>query len=170
MTNPLPNVLLVLQTSPTRWGTLLQRFPPELSTARPAPGEWSAAECLLHVLDTERVFQERLRAFLAGRDLAAFDPDSEGSTLEPDSNPGDLVNRLIQLRAGSLLMLEDLDPADLDKKVRHEELGPVQLREMVYEWAAHDLAHLIQAEEAVMQPFIAGCGPWQKFFLSYRKG
>jgi len=170
MSNPLPNILLVLQTSPTRWGTLLQRFPPELTTARPAHEEWSAAECLLHVLDVELVFQERVRAFIAGRDLSAFDPDSEGSKLEPGVSPGVLVNRLVQIRAGSLLMLEDLVPAELEKKVLHAELGPVLLREMVNEWAAHDLAHIIQAEEAMMQSFIAGCGPWQQFFTRHKKG
>jgi hypothetical protein len=30
---------------------------------------------------------------------------------------------------------------------------------MIHEWAAHDLMHTIQGERALMQPFIADCGP-----------
>jgi hypothetical protein len=29
--------------------------------------------------------------------------------------------------------------------------------------AGHDLMHTVQAERALMQPFIAGCGPWQPY-------
>jgi hypothetical protein len=32
---------------------------------------------------------------------------------------------------------------------------------MVHEWAAHDLNHTVQAERALMHPFIAGSGPWR---------
>ena len=39
--------------------------------------------------------------------------------------------------------------------------------EMVHEWAAHDLNHTVQAERAIMQPFIRGCGPWQKYFSDH---
>jgi hypothetical protein len=32
---------------------------------------------------------------------------------------------------------------------------------MIHQWAAHDLNHTVQAERALMQPFIAGPGPWR---------
>ncbi len=40
----------VLATSADRW-TALARIDDELLARRPAPGEWSAFECLAHVLD-----------------------------------------------------------------------------------------------------------------------
>jgi hypothetical protein len=43
--------------------------------------------------------------------------------------------------------------------VRHAELGLVTLDELIHEWAAHDLMHIIQRERALMQPYIADCGP-----------
>jgi hypothetical protein len=49
----------------------------------------------------------------------------------------------------------------------HPELGRVTLGELVHEWAAHDLNHTIQAEQSVMQPFIAGSGPWRFYFKAH---
>ena len=37
-------------------------------------------------------------------------------------------------------------------------------------WAAHDLNHTIQAERALMQPFMLGCGPWRSFFRDHEVG
>ncbi len=50
---------------------------------------------------------------------------------------------------------------------RHAELGMVSLGDMVHEWAAHDLNHTVQAERAIMQPFILGSGPWRVYFQDY---
>ena len=33
--------------------------------------------------------------------------------------------------------------------------------ELTHEWAAHGLTYTVQGERALMQPFIAGCGPWR---------
>ena len=43
----------VLSTTPDRWRTLTASVELELLAMRPAPGEWSAVECLQHLLDTE---------------------------------------------------------------------------------------------------------------------
>ncbi|HEY5629399.1 MAG TPA: DinB family protein, partial [Candidatus Limnocylindrales bacterium] len=55
-------VLSMLEATPARWSALAG-VEPELLARRPAPGEWSAMECLGHVLDTEAgVFRSRLSA------------------------------------------------------------------------------------------------------------
>ena len=74
------------------------------------------------------------------------------------------------MRAESLAALAEVQPADLDRRVRHQELGPVTLGEMVNEWAAHDLNHTVQAERALMQPFIRDSGPWQVYFQDHVMG
>jgi hypothetical protein len=38
---------------------------------------------------------------------------------------------------------------------------------LLHEWAAHDLTHTIQAEKALMQPFIQGSGPWRFYFQDH---
>ena len=79
MDNLISVVRSVLAMTPARCVALTDNLPDELVTRKPAPGEWSAAECIQHLLDTEHIFPSRIRSFLAGKDFAAFDPDRQGS-------------------------------------------------------------------------------------------
>ncbi len=167
MKDVLKSASAVLSVTPARWASLAQTIPAELLSLPPAPGEWSALECLQHLIDTEPVFQFRIGAFLAGRDFPAFDPDSQGSRPDARRNPADLAAEYDRLRADSLDALSRLTPADLGRQALHQELGRVTLSEMIHEWAAHDLMHTVQAERALMQPFIRDCGPWQAYFKDH---
>ncbi len=163
----LQNVRAVLSTTPARWQHVCAALPPELLSRAPAPGEWSALACLQHLIDTERdVFPVRLRAFLAGRDFEAFDPGPQAAAPAPK----ELAAEFARLRAASLELLEPVTPADLPRKARHADLGLVTLEEMLHEWAGHDLMHTVQAERALLQPFIAGCGPWRSYFADHDAG
>lgn len=159
----------ILITTPARWTQLVSLLPEDLLTRVPEPGQWSALECLQHMIDVEYVFQTRLAAFLAGKDFPAFDPDAEGSQGQ-SARPAELAAAFANLRQASLLALEKITPADYPRGARHPELGPVTLEQMLHEWAAHDLNHTIQAERALMQPFIQGCGPWQTYFSEHWVG
>jgi hypothetical protein len=142
-------------------------MPPELLREAPAPGEWSALECLQHLIDSERwVFPVRIQAILAGQDFSAFNPDTEGSRLA-DRTAIDMAVEFDQLRADSLKVMAQVTPADLERTAHHPELGVVTMSELLHEWAAHDLNHTVQAERALMQPFIRGCGPWQSYFKDH---
>jgi hypothetical protein len=163
MDNILVSARTVLQTTPLRWVNLTQNLPVELLSRPPAPGEWSALECLQHLVDTERwVFPARVKYLLAGQDFPAFNPDMEGS--KPANTPADLAAEFARLRAEGLIALNQVTPADLTRQARHQELGLVSMSELLHEWAGHDLMHTVQAEQALMQPFIDGCGPWQTYF------
>ncbi len=157
----------VLSMGPGRWEQLIQTLPHELLVERPAPGEWSAVECLLHIMDKEKVFNTRLTAFHEGRDFPDFNPDVEGTKDDLARSPANLASEFKQMRAASLAALGSVTPADLDLSARHAELGPVTLRQMLNEWAGHDLMHTVQAERAMMQPFIQGCGPWVVYFKDH---
>lgn len=157
----------VLATTPERWRVVAKTLPADLLERAPKIGEWSALDCLRHLVDTERwVFPVRVRAFLAGEDFPAFDPDAEASH-SGDQSAVDLADELERLRAGNLALLGELAVADLARTARHAELGRVTLGEMLHEWAAHDLMHTVQAEGALMQPFIAGTGPWRGYFTDH---
>jgi hypothetical protein len=164
----LSRVNAVLSTTPARWLTITQALPPALLERAPAAGEWSAVDCLRHLLDTERyVFPPRVQAFLEGRDLVAFNPDSEGTPAGQDDDPAAMAAEFARMRSESLAALSHLTPADLARTARHSELGQVTLGEMLHEWAAHELMHTVQAEQALMQPFIAGSGPWRVYFTAH---
>jgi len=158
----------ILSTTPERWLTLTVSVEPDLLARRPAPGEWSPAECLQHILDTEvSAFSVRVEAFLEGRDFESFDPDAAGSEPEPGAAPAQVAAKLAEARARSLARLATVTEADLDRTARHSELGMVTMREMLNEWVAHDLMHTVQAERALMQPFIAGSGKWRGYFSDH---
>jgi len=168
MDDLLLHVKAVLSTTAARWLSLTETLPVELLTRAPAPKEWSALECLQHLLDAEQmVFPIRLQALLAGRDFEAFDPDAQGTVLTPNQSPAQVAATFAQCRATSLALFAPVTTPDLSRTARHAELGVVNLAELLYEWAGHDLMHTVQAERAVMQPFIAGCGPWRSYFADH---
>lgn len=158
----------VLTTTPARWQSLASALPEELLRRPPKAGEWSALDCLQHLIDTERgVFPVRVAIFLAGKSaFPAFNPDAEG-TPSGALTPLEMAAEFSRLRAGGLETLARVTPADLSREARHGELGPVTLGQMIHEWAAHDLMHTVQAERALMQPFILESGPWLKYFLDH---
>jgi len=163
----LADIRAVIATTAARW-LALSALPADLLHRAPAPGQWSAMSCLRHLLDSEEhVWPVRLRAFLAGEDVLDFDPDEMGTPLDPGDAAADLAAEFARFRAANLEALAAVTAADLSRGVRHSLLGAVTLGELLHEWAAHDLMHTVQAEQALMQPFLAGCGPWRPFFAAH---
>jgi len=168
MANIIETVLAVLTSTPQRWIQLAEALPSEIFHRRPAPKEWSAYECLQHVVDTERlVFPLRVGYLLRGEEFPAFYPDEEGMKPKGDLSSLDLAKEFSRLRAESIQILSKVGPDKLGNRAKHQELGLVSLEEMINEWAGHDLIHTMQAERAIMQIFIAGCGPWRKYFSEH---
>jgi hypothetical protein len=161
----------MLSTTAGRWTTLTTTVPADLLTRPAAPGEWSATQCLGHLLDTEAmVFPVRLRVFIDGGDsFPNFDPDTQGRDYS-GMTPAKLAADYARHRTENLALLDRLTPDHLHRTAVHSELGPVTLAEMLNEWVAHDLNHTIQAERAIMQPFIPGSGPWRPSFADHDLG
>lgn len=161
-------VTRILETTPTRWVELCTTTPVELLMRPPKEGEWSAIECLQHLVDTERmVFPARVEHLLARRDFPAFDPDSQGENPDLSRTSSELAEVFANLRKESLGILAKVKLEDLGHTALHAELGLVTLSELLHEWAAHDLMHTVQAERALMQPFILGSGPWHVYFKDH---
>lgn len=168
MSDILANLKAVLKTTPLRWNALTANYPETLLRYQPLPGEWSPLECLQHLIDLDRgVFPQRVRALLAGENFPAFFPDEDGTQLMNDISPQALAAEFEALRKENLLLVDELTPDDLSKEAVHAELGTVSLGNLLHEWGGHDLMHLVQAERAIMQPFIEGCGAWRIYFLDH---
>ena len=166
MENPIEQVSAMLAITSDRWYSFTKTLSTEFLNRKPASSEWSAVECLQHLIDAERVFQFRVGCFLKGLDFPAFDPDRQGSK-NSGQTPAELAEEFGTLRRQSLHAIKALTEADLERRVRHQELGPVTLHEMLTEWAAHDLNHTIQAEKALIQPYMLECGPWIEYFQDH---
>lgn len=148
----------ILVISPERWLKLVHSVPFEILSMRPKPDEWSAIECLQHVVDVERTsFPVRIKALLKQEPFAAFNPEDQPP--KPSSTTA-LADEFQGLRQETLKLFDQITEADLDNQSLHAEYGMVTMRQFVNHMAGHDLNHLVQAERAMMQPFIHGCGPW----------
>ncbi|HEX6482990.1 MAG TPA: DinB family protein [Ktedonobacteraceae bacterium] len=166
----LTDVQAVLSTTPERWQRLVSTLPSDLLARPPAAGEWSALHCLQHLFDTERlVFPVRFRAFLSGQNFVDFNPN-EPHTSPDAQTPEQLAAAFARARQESLVLLTHVKDDDLGRTKQHPKLGTVTLAEMLHTWAAHDLNHTVQAERALMQPFMLGCGPWRSFFRDHEIG
>ena len=153
MTDLIARTIAILRVNGVRWQALASGLDRELLLRPPEPGEWSALQCLGHAADTEAVvFAARVRALLAGHPaFPSFDPDRESTPITAVTDPALLAGRHARLRVESLALLASVTEA-------------VTLRELLNEWAAHDLMHVVQAERAVMQAFIPNTGPWRPYF------
>ena len=161
----------ILAGSPERWRSIA-RMDPVVLARQPERGEWSAIQVLQHVAATERlVFPPRVRACLAGEAFDPFDPDETAASEPPASNvsAADLAERVAVLRDESLTVLDGLSAADLGAIGIHPRFGQVTLGQLLHTWAAHDTMHLVQAERALMQPFIQGCGPWERYYSDHKR-
>jgi len=54
MSDLLETVKAVLSTTTLRWLSLTDSLPEDLLARNPLPNEWSAMDCLCHLLDAER--------------------------------------------------------------------------------------------------------------------
>ncbi len=168
MENVLTEIAAILSTTADRWKQLINSIPGELLARNPGPGEWSAVECLQHMVDAEKlVFPVRIRAFLKGENFNNFNPNTQVAQNKGVRSPGELVKEFSLLRTSNLELLSTLKAADLPRTAQHSELGKVSLKELLHNWAGHDLLHLVQAERAIMQPFIKESGPWRKYYKDH---
>lgn len=148
----------IIMITPVRWLNLVESVPPELLSLRPAANEWSALDCLQHLVETERdSFPLRIKALLAGQGFPGFSP---GVPVNTPPAPV-LAAEFDKLRQENLARFAQITEADLDRQSMHAEYGMVSMRQFLHHWAGHDLMHTVQAERALMQPLIQGSGPWQ---------
>src|SRR5215207_7755621 len=99
MADLLTNVKAVLRTTPRRWNTLAQTFSDDLLRRQPKSGEWSALECLQHLIDLDRIlFPIRIKAIFAGEPFPHFDVREQGPVLAKDATPTALATEFEALR------------------------------------------------------------------------
>jgi DinB superfamily len=116
---------------------------------RPAPGEWSVAELLGHLCDSEIAFAFRARLVLAqdGPPLVGYDQDAWARLPRPPF--ADLLEAFTALRTANLALVRRTPEASWDRVGHHEERGATSFRLLVQTVAGHDRAHLRQLQQAI---------------------
>jgi hypothetical protein len=166
MSESLESFSSLLGATPRRWLELTATVPAELLERPAAAGEWSAVDCLRHLLQADRhVFPSRVRQFLAGdEELSVVDPSAIPPM--PERTAREMAEALARTREENLGLLASLRPEDLERTSRSRRFGPVPLDLILRQWALHDLEHVIQAERALFQGLLVDSGPLRAFYAA----
>jgi len=140
---------------------------------RPARGEWSANECVGHLIEAERRgFAGRVQAILAANrpdipaDLEAWDPPAVAEARRDHERAGsDLVAEFVALRVAGVELVRGLEPGDLARIGVHPQIGPLRVDEVIAEWVHHDRNHIRQLLEVIQTRVWAQMGNARRFSL-----
>lgn len=166
---PLARSLDFLARTPHVLRSLLAGLEDEWIQADEGPNTYSPHDVVGHLIhgeDTDWV--TRTEHILAHGDARPFVPfDREGMRGRHDAQPlGALLERFGRRRAESLARIRalGLTDADLARRGRHPDLGPVTLGQLVSTWVVHDLAHLAQIARVLAKARVPEIGPWRAYF------
>jgi hypothetical protein len=141
--------LAVLERTPARVRELVAGRDPSVLDVPPAPGEWSAAQIVGHLLDVDMVYGFRIRQALTV-DRPVLQGYDEKLWSELPKPPGDQVVAAFEsLRSYNVWLLRSVSEADWGRVAVHEEQGPESIEVMARKVAGHDLAHVNQLERAL---------------------
>ncbi len=127
----------------------------EVAGWRPEPGEWSANECVGHLIEAERRgFAGRIRTILgAVRTDGSFEPPIletwdppavAAARRDHERPPAELAGEFAAMRADSVVLVQSLTERDLGRSGTHPEVGELRVDELLAEWVHHDRNHIRQ--------------------------
>ena len=120
----------------------------DLARWRPAPGEWSANECLGHIVEADRRgFAGRIARILASDGVAEQGWDQVGVAAARRDNERTVAAILDEFRSGrdeAIALVERLAPDDLSWFAIHDRVGRVTVSDLLHEWVFHDRNHIRQ--------------------------
>jgi hypothetical protein len=139
-------------------GTTIEAEIAGLGTAagwRPALGEWSANECVGHLIEAERRgFAGRILLIVEAAhgdhpdlppDLEAWDPPAVADARRDHLRDSrELVDEFLALRADGVALVRTLTADDLGRSGLHPDVGPLRVDELLGEWVHHDRNHIRQ--------------------------
>jgi rubrerythrin len=110
-------MVTILEATPTQVAKMILGVDDSILTHKPSPDEWCAKELVGHLIETDRLYQGRVRTILAGSGVVEFsDPKlpweaHHGKGYE-EMPTGELVQRLEASHAASLAIMADLTPPE----------------------------------------------------------
>ncbi|MHC5211961.1 MAG: DinB family protein [Planctomycetota bacterium] len=127
--------------------------PLDASAGRPyAPGKWSVAQVLGHVIDCERIFTTRALCIARGdtTELPGFDADPYAEAAGSDARGlADLLDEHAAVRAATLALFRSLDETALSR-VGTADGKRISARALAWLCAGHERHHLRVVRERYM--------------------
>jgi hypothetical protein len=132
---------------PARLEAALARVPAEARQWRPAPGEWSAHEIIIHCADSETVSAGRIRYVVAEREvqIIGYDQDAWAITFDYHALPLEpALATVAAVRANTVPLLERLTEEDWARAGHHSESGRYSAEGWLQIYAEHLELHVLQ--------------------------
>lgn len=137
----------VLEATPQIVRTLVHGLDADGWRKRPAPGEWSALEIAVHLMDVESHTVDRVRRILSEEHpaLPAWDHESlPARAYREGADPNVALREHAELRHEHLRLLRGLSEQHWQRSARHETHGDITLTELEAHVAAEEVDHLAQ--------------------------
>ena len=119
---------------------------------RPEPAEWSALECIAHMVDAEVVMSSRYRFVLAQEEppIIGYDQDLWVDRLHAEETDTDgLIELFDALRLADVTLWQRTPTEQRQRVGMHAERGPESYDLMFRMLAGHDRFHIAQARRAL---------------------
>ena len=141
----------VQASTPPALRRLVEEAGPAL-TVHPEPGEWSALECIGHIVDGELVVAGRMRWIVAHDEpvIIGYDQDLWVAKLRHnEDDPSALLDLFEVLRAANLDLWSRISDDQRTRIGLHNERGPESL-DLTFRLAGgHDRVHIAQARRSL---------------------
>ena len=163
----LAEAVTLLANTPGTLAALLRALPEDWLRAHEGGETWSPHDVLGHLIHGERTdWLPRARIIMQEGESRVFDPyDRFAQFAEATRTLPEMLDEFAALRAQNLrdLAAMQITPADLERRGRHPDFGPVTLAQLLATWAAHDLDHVIQVARVLGTQYTDEVGPWRRY-------
>lgn len=162
----LETALPILERTPSVLNELLCGVGDAWTMPNEGPETWSPFDVVGHLIHGERTdWIPRARIILEYGEGRPFEPFDRFAQFEQSRGKSmkTLLDEFLGLRDQNLMVLHDMDlqPADLDRKGIHPELGPVSLAHLLAAWVVHDLGHIAQISRVMAKQYESEIGVWR---------
>jgi hypothetical protein len=163
----LAEAVTLLANTPAALDGMLRTLPGQWLAAHEGGETWSPHDVLGHLIHGERTdWLPRARIIMQHGESRAFDPyDRFAQFAEAARTVPEMLDEFASLRAQNLRDLAALQigPADLERRGRHPDFGPVTLSQLLATWVAHDLDHVMQIARVLGSQYADAVGPWRRY-------
>ncbi len=146
------DIVQTLRAQQTTIPDLLTQVDDARAAARPAPGEWSIKEVLLHLIDSERLFSFRALWFARGEQTGLPGMEPNPWIAHSDANArtlADLLEELSHVRQASIALFAHLDDAAW-QRTGVASGNPVSVRALAWIIAGHERHHAQSLREVYL--------------------
>ncbi len=134
--------------------TMASSYPRELVREKPSAKAFSATEILYHVLDVERLWQQRIRGMLDGT-ITSFhqmNPDQAAIDGHYNERPYDEgIPELIRARTETHELIRSMKPHEFEIAGIHSKYGEMNTYKILETLEGHDRNHAAQLERTLTQ-------------------